>query len=104
MFMGGVMGGFFNVNLLTILQQTTPDWIRGRVFAVLTTISGGLTPVAMGMTGVITDLLNQNVPLVLIAGGALSFFSCVILTFSRAFREYMAYEPSPEEVVKEKVG
>ena len=97
MFMGGVMGGFYNVNLLTILQQTTPDWIRGRVFAVLTTISGALNPVGMGMTGVITDLLNQNVPLVLIAGGALSFFSCVILAFSRAFREYMAYEPVPEE-------
>jgi MFS family permease len=99
MFMGGIMGGFFHVNVLTILQQTTPDWIRGRVFAVLTTIAGGLTPLAMGLTGVITDLVNQNVPLVLIAGGALSFFSCVILAFSRAFREYMAYEPGPEEVV-----
>ena len=104
MFMGGVMIGFFNVNVLTILQQTTPDWIRGRVFAVLTTITGGLTPVGMGMTGVITDLLNQDVPLVLIAGGVLSFLSCVILTFSRAFREYMAYEPDPEEVAKEKVA
>jgi DHA3 family macrolide efflux protein-like MFS transporter len=101
MFMAGIMGGFFNVNLLTILQQTTPDWIRGRVFAVLTTITGALTPVAMGMTGVITDLLNQNVPLVLIGGGALSFFSCIILAFSRAFREYMAYEPGPEEMAVE---
>jgi len=51
--------------------------------------------------GIITDLLDQNVPLVLIAGGVLSFLSCVILAFSRAFREYMAYEPGPEEVVKE---
>jgi DHA3 family macrolide efflux protein-like MFS transporter len=104
MFMGGIMMGFFQVNVLTIVQQTTPDWIRGRVFAMLTTITGGLTPVGMGMTGVITDLLNQNVPLVLIAGGVLSFFSCVILVFSRTFREYMAYEPGPEEVVKERVG
>jgi hypothetical protein len=93
MLMSGIMAGFFNVNLLTILQQTTPDWIRGRVFAVLTTIGGALVPVAMGLTGVITDMLNQNVPLVLIAGGGLSFFSCVMLAFSRAFREYMAYEP-----------
>jgi hypothetical protein len=98
MFMGGMMMGFFQVNVLTILQQTTPDWIRGRVFAVLTTITGGLTPLGMGLTGVITDLLNQNVPLVLIAGGALSFFACVILVFSSAFREYMAYEPDQEEV------
>ena len=97
MLMAGIMGGFFNVNLMTILQQTTPDWIRGRVFAVLTTISGGLMPVATGLTGVITDLLNQNVPLVLIVGGALSAVSCIILAFSRAFREYMAYEPPAEE-------
>ena len=93
MLMSGIMAGFFNVNLLTILQQTTPDWIRGRVFAVLTTIGGALVPVAMGMTGVITDMLNQNVPLVLIAGGVLSTVLCVMLAFSRAFREYMAYEP-----------
>ena len=52
----------------------------------------------MGMTGVITDVLNQNVPLVLIAGGGLSFFFCIILVFSSAFREYMAYEPDQEEV------
>jgi DHA3 family macrolide efflux protein-like MFS transporter len=101
MFMGGMMMGFFQVNVLTILQQTTPDWIRGRVFAVLTTITGALAPIAMGLTGVIADVLNQNVPLVLIAGGVLSFFSCVILTFSRAFREYMAYEPVREETAME---
>lgn len=96
MFMAGLTQGFYAVNVYTLLQQTTPDWIRGRVFAVLTTISGALTPVAMGLTGFIADLLNQNVPLVLIGGGALSFISCVILAFSRAFREYMAYEPNKE--------
>ena len=80
-----------------LIQQTTPDWIRGRVFAVLTTIAGALTPVAMGLTGVIADLLNQNIPLVLIGGGALSAVSCIILAFSRAFREYLAYEPGGEE-------
>jgi len=101
MFMAGLTQGFYGVNVFTILQQTTPDWIRGRVFAVLTTITGALTPVAMGLTGVIADLLNQNIPLVLIGGGALSAVSCIILAFSRPFRVYMAYEPGSEEAVKE---
>ena len=97
MVMAGIMHGFFNVNLLTILQQTSPNWIRGRVFAVMTTISGALVPVVLGLTGIIVDLLNQNMPLVLIAGGAISAVLCVMLAFSRAFREYMAYEHVPGE-------
>ena len=100
MLMAGITLGFFSVNVLTILQQTTPDWIRGRVFAVLTTTAGGLMPVGMGLTGVITDLLDQNVPLVLIAGGALSAVFCIILAFSRPFREYMAYEHNPDGQVE----
>lgn len=101
MIMAGIMQGFFSVNFLTIIQQTTPGWIRGRVFAVMTTISGALVPLAMGLTGIIADLLNQNVPLVLILGGALSAVSCIILAFSRDFREYMAYEPGPEKPVEQ---
>lgn len=48
-------------------------------------------------SAVIADLLNQNIPLVLIGGGVLSVISCVILVFSRPFREYMAYEPGGDE-------
>jgi MFS family permease len=97
MVIAGIMHGFFNVNFLTILQQTTPTWIRGRVFAVMTTLTGALIPVGMGLTGIITDLLNQNVPIILIAGGAMSAVLCIMLAFSRPFRKYMAYEHDAEK-------
>jgi hypothetical protein len=60
MLMAGITLRFFGVNVPTILQQNTLDWIRGRVFAVLTTTAGGLMPVGMGLTGVTTDLLDRN--------------------------------------------
>ena len=99
-FLEGTMVGFFTVNIMTILQLTTPDMIRGRVFAALTSINGALAPIAMGLTGVIADLLNQNVPLVLISGGLISTFLCIILLFRRELRKFMEYEPDPEEAVE----
>ncbi len=88
----GAFSGFISVNIITLLQQTTPSWIRGRVFALLTTISTGLTPLGMGLAGVIFDLLNHNIQLIVIASGLASVIIYIILAFSREFRVYMAYE------------
>ena len=92
-FVVGLLNGFININIVTILQQTTPSKIRGRVFGVLTTLSGGLVPLAMGLTGVIADLLDQNIPLILILSGSISAVLCGVLAFSAEFRRFMAYEP-----------
>jgi DHA3 family macrolide efflux protein-like MFS transporter len=92
----GIMSGFININIITILQLSTPSEIRGRVFGLLSTLSAGLIPVSMGLTGVVADLLNQNVPLILISTGSLgTLFSALLLT-SEEFREFLAYEPAKE--------
>ncbi|MGD9161789.1 MAG: MFS transporter [Desulfobacteraceae bacterium] len=96
MFLTGIVQGFSGVNIMTILQLTTPPWIRGRVFGVMGSLNGALAPIAMGLTGAIADLLNQNVPLVLIAGGAISALLCIILVFRKELRKFMAFEPEPE--------
>ncbi|MDH4156869.1 MAG: MFS transporter, partial [candidate division Zixibacteria bacterium] len=90
--MMGMTSGFFNINVSTILQLTTPSEIRGRVFAVLGTISGGLMPLAMGLTGVIADLLGQNIPLIFALCGGGSLALTVAVTMIREFREYLAFE------------
>ncbi len=97
----GITGGFFNINVATILQLTTPSEIRGRVFAVLGTISGGLMPLAMGLTGVIADLLGQNIPLIFALGGAGCLALSIAVTMIREFREYLAFEPPPNEAQAE---
>ena len=38
--------------------------MRGRVFGLLNTLSAGLTPVSMLLSGAISDLINDNVILI----------------------------------------
>jgi len=95
-FLIGIMSGYLNINIATILQLTTPSEIRGRVFALLGTLSGGLAPIAMGLSGVVTDLLHQNIPLVLLFCGSATFVLSVVLGFNRDFREFLMYEPAAE--------
>lgn len=96
MFLIGVLNGFININIITILQITTPTQMRGRVFGLLGTISAGLMPISMGLTGVVADLVNQNVPLVYVACGGISAILSIVLALSREFRLFLAYERKEE--------
>lgn len=100
----GVLNGFVNVNIVTILQVTTPSGIRGRVFGLLGTISAGLMPLSMGLTGVVADALDQNVPLIYIACGSISALLSFIVSLSPEFRRFLAYEMKDKEPATEKGG
>ncbi len=88
----GILNGFININIATILQLSTPSEIRGRVFGLLTTLSSGLTPIAMGLSGVIADLLHQNIPLLFTLSGAAATLLSIAVSFNRTFRNFLAYE------------
>ena len=90
-FIIGVMSGVTNIIILTILQVSTPSEIRGRVFGFLGTLTGGLTPIAMGLTGVITDMVNQNIPLIYLACGIITALASII-TLNKESRRFLAYE------------
>lgn len=92
-FVIGVLNAYVNINIATILQLTTPSQIRGRVFGVLGTISGGLMPIGMGLAGVVADLANQNIPAILVVCGLLVAVCTLLVSFSREFRTFLAYEP-----------
>ncbi|MFZ5918975.1 MAG: MFS transporter [Chloroflexota bacterium] len=88
--LGGFTGGFVTVNITTILQVATPGEIRGRVFGLLATISGSLTPVAMGLAGVVADLLDQNIPLIYATCGVIMLLLTLWVSASREFRSLLA--------------
>jgi hypothetical protein len=90
--LGGLTGGFVTVNITTILQITTPGEIRGRIFGLLGTISGSLTPIAMGLAGVVADLVNQNIPLIYISCGAIMTSLSILVSLRGEFRSFLAYE------------
>ncbi|MEP0828565.1 MAG: MFS transporter [bacterium] len=88
----GVTLGIINIFVASILQATTPTEIRGRVFGLLTTISGGLMPLGMGLAGVIADLTGQRIPLIFTVSGILVLLTVAALTRSKEFRIFIAFE------------
>jgi MFS family permease len=92
MFVTGLLNGYLNINIATIIQVTTPSEIRGRVFGVMGTVSGGLAPLAMGLAGVVADMLNHNIPVIYVACGLTTALMGVLLSMSRDFRNFLAYE------------
>lgn len=91
--LSGATGGFLTVNITTLVQLTTPSEIRGRIFGLLATISGSITPIAMGLSGVVADLTGRNVPLIYLTCSAILLLLAVIITGHRDIRTFLAYDP-----------
>lgn len=96
MCVAGVANGYFNITLQTLFQLTTPSDMRGRVFSLLATVTQGLTPIGMGLSGVIADLLEQNIRMIYVCTGASCLLIALAVSLSRDYRAYLAYEDGPE--------
>jgi MFS family permease len=90
--LGGISGGYIGVNLTSILQAITPAEMRGRVFSMLAAVTGALAPIAMGLSGIVADLLNQNIPLVYIGCGLGLVIVSTFAILNADFRRFLAYE------------
>ncbi|MDP4268048.1 MAG: MFS transporter [Bacteroidota bacterium] len=88
------IGGFFNsvvnVIMLSSVQATTPNDMRGKVFAFLNMTTQSLTPLAMAIGGVLASFF----PIRLII--SLSFFVIMIFVtpflFVKDFKDFINYE------------
>ncbi len=58
--LAGVFNAFINIPIFTIFQRKIPDTMRGRIFGLVGTVSQGLVPVSIGLTGIIADLINPS--------------------------------------------
>jgi len=88
-FVTGGLTGFVNISIATTLQLTTPTEKRGRVFGLLATLGGGLMPISMGLTGVVTDLVDQNVRLIFLVCGGICVLLTVLVSMNREFRQFL---------------
>jgi DHA3 family macrolide efflux protein-like MFS transporter len=86
----GITSGMFNVAAITLIQLDTRDEMRGRMFGLLHTLVGGLTPISMGLTGVVTDLLDQNVRLIYVSCGVALIAISVTLSLNQGFRTFLS--------------
>jgi MFS family permease len=92
-FLIGALGSFNGINIATILQMRVPSEIRGRAFGLLQTLSGSIAPVGMGLGGFMYDLANRNITLIYGGCGVVMVLLSLLVSTSREFREFLAYEP-----------
>lgn len=85
----GTMNGFLIVSLVSMLQRAMPSELRGRAFGLLTMVTQGLTPVAMGLAGVVADITHRNVPVVYFVCGAAATILSLNLAVRRECREFL---------------
>lgn len=95
-FAGGMASGYAMVNVITVLQIVTPSEWRGRVFGVLSTVSGSLGPVGAGVGSLIYDATGQNIPGMYLGCAVLMSLIVLWLLLNREVRRYLASEPEPE--------
>ena len=97
MFANGVMAGIFNVIVYTILQISSPQNIRGRVFGVFITLSTGLFPISMGLAGVVADLTGKNIPGIFIVCGIIMIIVSLIIFVNKEFYNFLCFERKENE-------
>jgi len=71
---GGYANAIVNVLIQSVLQLAVPERHRGKVFGLLETLTGGLTPIGMAVGGVLGELL----PLQWVIGAAFALIGLFI--------------------------
>lgn len=91
MLLFGVLNGIIHINVITVLQTSTAGEMRGRVFGLFMTLTIGLSPLAMGLAGVVADLMGQNIPLIYAICGLTLICLSIVTGLLRPFRHFLAY-------------
>ncbi|MFW5800252.1 MAG: MFS transporter [Spirochaetota bacterium] len=95
-FISGFFIGIVAVTIEAIAQISSPAKIRGRVLGFITMINSGIIPMAMGISGIIGDLLNHNTPLIFIVSGCIAVLLSILVFIDPAPRKFLEYEPEDE--------
>jgi DHA3 family macrolide efflux protein-like MFS transporter len=93
-FIVGVCNAILNSFIMAVMQMTIPQDKRGKAFGLLTSVAGGLTPIAYAIGGILAELISVRV--VISGSFVLSLLFFVPLFLSPSFRSYISYDPDSE--------
>lgn len=100
----GILNGYTSITLITQIQTSIDPDMRGRVLGNFMTLTGAVVPVALGITGVLIDVLNKNIVLMLTVCGFALVALSISLLLNRNFLNFLVYTPvviQQEHIVKE---
>jgi len=99
--MAGLFGGLYNVAAMTLIQVSTPEQMRGRMFGLLHTIVLGLSPFAMVLAGIIADSIDRDVTIMFVVCGVILVLISLAIGLNRDYRRFLAFEPAPKDDICE---
>ncbi len=100
----GTFVGFNGIHVLTAIQLASSNEIRARVLGLFGTISLAATPIAAGLSGVVTDLLKQDIGTVYTLCGLGLGLTPLIVLLSARTRVLLAYEKHQETIAQPDVS
>jgi MFS transporter, DHA3 family, macrolide efflux protein len=83
------------VGILTVsvVQMATPSEMRGRVFGLLATLTQGLSPIALGLSGLVADRLGPSqIGWIYIVSGAIALAIALSLSMDKELYRFLAYQ------------
>lgn len=95
-FVTGFVNAILNTFINTVLQLTTPQDKRGKVFGLLTSVAGGLMPIAYAVGGVLAEFISIRL---LISASFVVVLICYLPMFlSTSFRKYVQFDPARQSL------
>lgn len=90
MFAAGLLTALINVAVLTLLQLSTPQELRGRVMGLVMALARAATPLGPAAGGVLGDLTGKAIPAIYAGVGAAAAVVAAGAFLVPAFREFLA--------------
>lgn len=78
-----------NVSLLSLIQATTPEPLRGRVSSVATLVTGAIVPLSLGVSGILFDATGQDIGTFERATGILYVAVAIVFLISPSVRSFL---------------
>ncbi len=95
-FLAGFVNAILNALINGVTQLTVPQDKRGKVFGLMGSVAGGLTPIAFATGGILAEFIAVRV---IISGSfVLTLFFFIPLFLSASFRSYINFDPDKETV------
>ncbi|MCP4631864.1 MAG: MFS transporter [candidate division Zixibacteria bacterium] len=96
MFIVGITNAIINVFVMSTAQVTVPQDKRGKVFALMGTMAGGLSPIAMAFGGVLAEFI----PIRILISVSFIFMGIgfIPLLFSKSFKQFTNFDPEKQKL------
>ncbi len=95
-FIGGFVNAVLNAFILAVFQMTTPRNKRGKIFGLVTSTAGALTPLAYAIGGVLAEFIPIRT---LISGSfAVNILIFIPILKSRGFKKFINFDPECQKI------